>query len=58
MKEIMSRLLRRMFGMNWQETGDVHNEELHNLYSSPKIIETMKCAYENVIGRKEIAWQT
>jgi hypothetical protein len=40
------RVLRRMFGPKRGEvTGGwrkLHNEELHNLYSSPNIIETIK----------------
>jgi hypothetical protein len=41
-----NRVLSRIFGARRDEvTGDwrkVHNEELHNLYSSPNIIRTMK----------------
>jgi hypothetical protein len=40
------RVLRRLFGPKWDEvTGDwrkLHNEELHNLYSSPDIIRMIK----------------
>jgi hypothetical protein len=41
-----NRVLRRIFGPKRDEmTGDwieLHNEELHNLYSSPKIIRMIK----------------
>jgi hypothetical protein len=41
-----NRLLRRIFGPKRDEvTGDwrtLHNEELHNLYSSPSIIRVIK----------------
>jgi hypothetical protein len=41
-----NRVLRRIFGPNGNEaTGGwrkLHNEELHNLYSSPSIIRTIK----------------
>jgi hypothetical protein len=41
-----NRVLRRIFGPRRDEvTGDwrkLHNEELHNLYSSPKIIRMIK----------------
>jgi hypothetical protein len=41
-----NRVLRRIFGPKRDEvTGDwrkLHNEELHNLYSSPNIIRKMK----------------
>jgi hypothetical protein len=41
-----NRMLRRIFGPKREEvTGDwkkLHNEELHNLYSSPNIIRIMK----------------
>jgi hypothetical protein len=40
------RVLRRMFGPKTDEvTGDwrkLHNEELHNLYSSPNVISVIK----------------
>jgi hypothetical protein len=45
-------VLRRIFGLRRDEvTGDwrkLHNEELHNLYSSPNIIRTIK---SNRMGR-------
>jgi hypothetical protein len=41
-----NRVLRRIFGLKGDEvTGDwrkLHNEELHNLYSSPNIIRMIK----------------
>jgi hypothetical protein len=41
-----NRVLRRMFGPNRDEVTEgwrkLHNEELHNLYSSPNIIRMMK----------------
>jgi hypothetical protein len=41
-----NRVLRRMFGPKRDEvTGEwrkLHNEELHNFYSSPNIIRTIK----------------
>jgi hypothetical protein len=41
-----NRVLRRIFGpKRAEETGDwrqLHNEELHNLYSSPSIIRIIK----------------
>jgi hypothetical protein len=41
-----NRVLKRIFGPRRDEvTGDwrkLHNEELHNLYSSPKIIRMIK----------------
>jgi hypothetical protein len=41
-----NRVLRRIFGSKRnEETGDwrkLHNEELHNLYSSPSIIRMIK----------------
>jgi hypothetical protein len=41
-----NRVLRRIFELRMNEvTGDwreLHNEELHNLYSSPNIIRTIK----------------
>jgi hypothetical protein len=41
-----NRVLRRIFGPKREEvTGDwrkLHNEELHNLYSSPNIIRIIK----------------
>jgi hypothetical protein len=41
-----NRVLRRIFGLKrYEVTGDwrkLHNEELHNLYSSPNIIRMIK----------------
>jgi hypothetical protein len=37
-----SRVLRRIFGRKRDEVRKVHNEELHNLYSSPSIIRVIK----------------
>jgi hypothetical protein len=41
-----NRVLKRIFGLKWDEvTGGwtkLHNEELHNLYSTPSIIRMMK----------------
>jgi hypothetical protein len=41
-----NRVLRRIFGPTRDEVtggwGKLHNEELHNLYSSPSIIRIMK----------------
>jgi hypothetical protein len=41
-----NRVLRKMFGPKRGEEGggwrNLHNEELHNLYSSPSIIRMMK----------------
>jgi hypothetical protein len=40
------RLLRRIFGRKWDEIiggwSKLHNEELHNLHSSPSIIRMIK----------------
>jgi hypothetical protein len=45
-KFIENRVLRRIFGPRWDRvTGGwrkLHNEELHNLYSSPSIIRIIK----------------
>jgi hypothetical protein len=46
LREYENRVLRRIFGPKRDEvTGDrrkPHNEELHNLYSSPNIIRMIK----------------
>jgi hypothetical protein len=59
--------LRRIFGPKRDEvTGDwrkLHNEELHNLYSSPSIIRTMKsrrmrwAGYVARMGKKRNAYR-
>jgi hypothetical protein len=40
------RMLRRIFGPNREEVAEglktLHNEELHNLYTSPYIIKVIK----------------
>jgi hypothetical protein len=45
-----NRVLRRIFGPKRDEVtgewGKVHNEELHNLYSSPDIISQVKARWE------------
>jgi hypothetical protein len=47
-----NRVLRRIFGPKWDEViggwRKLHNEELHNLYSSPSIIRMIK---EDEMGR-------
>jgi hypothetical protein len=46
LRAFKNRMLRRIFGPRKDEvTGDwrkLHNEELHNLYSSPNIIKMIK----------------
>jgi hypothetical protein len=40
-----SRVLRRIFVPKWEEDGScrkLHNDELHDLYSSPKIVRVIK----------------
>jgi hypothetical protein len=40
-----NRVLRRIFGSKREVTGEwrkLHNEELHDLYSSPNIVQVMK----------------
>jgi hypothetical protein len=34
-----NRVLRRIFGRSWRR---MHNEELHNLFTSPNIIRVIK----------------
>jgi hypothetical protein len=50
-----NRALRRIFGPKRDEvTGEwrkLHNEELHNLYSSPDIIRRMKSRRKKLAGR-------
>jgi hypothetical protein len=49
-----NRVLRRMFGLKRDEvTGGwkkLHNEELHNLYSSPSIIRMIKSRRMRMAG--------
>jgi hypothetical protein len=57
-----NRVLRRIFGPKREEvTGDwrkLHNEELHNLYSSPNVIRMIKlrrmrwAGHEAQMGRR------
>ena len=40
-----NRILRRIFGPNWNENGQwrrLHNEELHSLYRLPNIVRVIK----------------
>jgi hypothetical protein len=40
-----NRVLRRIFGPKWEEDGSwrkLHNDELHNLYSSPNFVRVIK----------------
>jgi hypothetical protein len=40
-----NRVLRRLFGPKWEEDGSwrkLHNDELHDLYSSPNIVRVIK----------------
>jgi hypothetical protein len=37
-----NRVLRRIFGPKKNEVRKLHNEEFHNLYSSPNIIRMIK----------------
>jgi hypothetical protein len=50
-----NRVLRRIFGLKRGEvTGEwrkLHNEELHNLYSSPSIIRIIKSRRMRLAGR-------
>jgi hypothetical protein len=54
-----NRVLRRMFGPKRDEvTGEwrkLHNEELHNLYSSPDIIRQVKSRRMRWVGH--VAWE-
>jgi hypothetical protein len=62
-----NRVLRRIFGPKRDHvTGDwrkLHNEELHNLYSSPNIIRTITSremrwtGYVSQMGEKRIAYK-
>jgi hypothetical protein len=46
LRVFQNRVLRRIFGLNKNETTGswrkLHNEELHNIYSSPSIIKMIK----------------
>jgi hypothetical protein len=52
--KIVNRVLRRIFGAKGDEvTGDwriLHNEELHNLYSSPNITRMIKSSLMTLAG--------
>jgi hypothetical protein len=40
-----NRVLRRIFGPKWEEDGSwrkLHNDELHDLYSSPNVVRVIK----------------
>jgi hypothetical protein len=56
-----NRLLRRIFGLKTDEvTGEwrkLHNEELHNLYSSPSIIRIIKSKRMSLAGHVERKWR-
>jgi hypothetical protein len=61
-----NRLLRRIFGLKRDEVTEdwrkLHNEELHNLYSSPSIIGMIKsrrmrwAGYVARMGKREGYW--
>jgi hypothetical protein len=57
LKVFENRMLRRIFGLKRDEvTGGwkkLHNEELHNLYSSPSIIRTFKSRRMRLAGHVE-----
>jgi hypothetical protein len=61
LRVFVNRVLRRIFGAKRDEvTGDwrnLHNEELHNLYSSPNIIRMMKSRMMRWAGRVTRIWQ-
>jgi hypothetical protein len=56
-----NRVLRRIFGPKVDEVvGDwrkLHNEELHNLYSSPNIIRTIKSRRMRWTGHVARMWR-
>jgi hypothetical protein len=68
LRVIDNRVLRRIFGPKRDEvTGGwrkLHNEELHNLYSSPSIIRMIKSrrmvrrGHVACMGKKRNAWRT
>jgi hypothetical protein len=53
-----NRVLRRIFGPKRNEvTGDwrkLHNEELHNLYSSPSIIKVIRMKWARHVARLRV----
>ena len=54
-----NRILRRIFGPKGDENGELrrlHNEELHCLYRSPKIL-TGKPAGKRPLGRPRRRWE-
>jgi hypothetical protein len=57
LRVFQNRVLRRIFGPKWDEvTGGwrkLHNEELHNLYSSPSIIRNIKSRRMRCAGHVE-----
>jgi TPP-dependent pyruvate/acetoin dehydrogenase alpha subunit len=57
MRVFKNRVLRRIFGPKRDEvTGDwrkLHNEELHNMYSSPNIIRMIKSRRMRWVGQGE-----
>jgi hypothetical protein len=66
LKVFDNRVLRRMFGPKRDEViggwRKLHNEELHNLYSSPNIIRIIKSRGEmgracNMYGKKRSAYR-
>jgi hypothetical protein len=56
-----SRVLGRIFGPKKDEVTrgwrKLHNEELHNLYSSPSIIKMMKSRKMKLTGRVARNWE-
>jgi hypothetical protein len=56
-----NRVLRRIFGPKRDEvTGDwrkLHNEELHNLYSSPSVIRMIKSRRMKLAGHVARMWR-
>jgi hypothetical protein len=52
-----NRVLRRIFGPKRYEVAggwrELHNQELHNLYSSPSIIKTIKSEARSTNGSEE-----
>jgi hypothetical protein len=48
-----NRVLRKIFGLKREEDGSrrkIHNDELHNLYSSPNIIRVLKSRRMRWVG--------